>query len=172
VKFIDEATIEVLAGDGGNGAASFRREKYIPRGGPDGGDGGTGGDQIFDSMAVTLNGGGTFKTAGLSEGTAPTGPLGSGGVAGIGQLSLLGTSASHTIIDFGSTGSTLVFSSLAAGVTRRLPYFSRLGNVIKSLNKIFNTLGARPIAARLAPRSHRRASACGSVAVRGASCVA
>jgi GTPase len=43
MKFIDEAFIEAIAGDGGNGAASFRREKYIPRGGPDGGDGGRGG---------------------------------------------------------------------------------------------------------------------------------
>ncbi len=44
MKFVDEATILVVAGDGGNGCASFRREKYIPRGGPDGGDGGDGGD--------------------------------------------------------------------------------------------------------------------------------
>ena len=44
MNFIDEVKIKVIAGDGGNGVISFRREKFIPRGGPDGGDGGDGGD--------------------------------------------------------------------------------------------------------------------------------
>ena len=47
--FIDEATIRVKAGDGGNGCLAFRREKYVPRGGPSGGDGGRGGDIVMES---------------------------------------------------------------------------------------------------------------------------
>ena len=43
MRFVDEVTIKTIAGDGGNGVVHFRREKYIPRGGPDGGDGGDGG---------------------------------------------------------------------------------------------------------------------------------
>ena len=56
MKFVDEATIRVEAGDGGNGCVSFRREKYIPKGGPDGGDGGDGGDVYLraDSGLNTL----------------------------------------------------------------------------------------------------------------------
>lgn len=47
MKFIDEATITVQSGDGGRGCVSFRRERFIPRGGPDGGDGGNGGDVLL-----------------------------------------------------------------------------------------------------------------------------
>jgi len=49
MKFVDEATISVDAGKGGNGCLSFRREKYIPKGGPDGGDGGDGGSVILEA---------------------------------------------------------------------------------------------------------------------------
>ena len=56
MKFVDEAVIEVFAGNGGGGCVSFRREKYIPRGGPDGGDGGDGGSVILrgDSALNTM----------------------------------------------------------------------------------------------------------------------
>ncbi len=49
MKFIDEVTITVAAGKGGNGCVSFRREKYIPRGGPDGGNGGEGGSVVLEA---------------------------------------------------------------------------------------------------------------------------
>jgi GTPase len=61
MRFVDEATIKVIAGDGGNGVISFRREKYIPRGGPDGGDGGDGGD-VFLIGSHDLNTLSDFRT--------------------------------------------------------------------------------------------------------------
>ena len=54
MKFVDEAEIRVEAGDGGNGVIGFRREKYVPKGGPDGGDGGDGGS-VFLVADENLN---------------------------------------------------------------------------------------------------------------------
>ena len=56
--FVDEVTITLKAGDGGRGTVSFRREKFIPRGGPDGGDGGHGGS-IYLAVDANLS---TYST--------------------------------------------------------------------------------------------------------------
>src|ERR1700694_5682027 len=52
---INRVEIAVRGGDGGNGIVSFRREKYVPRGGPDGGDGGKGGDVVFEATHSVRN---------------------------------------------------------------------------------------------------------------------
>ena len=73
--FIDEAQIQIKAGDGGNGCVSFRREKYVPKGGPDGGDGGKGGSIYFQAVE---NLGTLTDFAGKHHWKAQNGQAGSG----------------------------------------------------------------------------------------------
>jgi GTP-binding protein len=85
--FVDEAVIQVKAGDGGQGCVSFRREKYIPKGGPDGGDGGNGGSIVFvaDTSKDTL-----LDFSGKHHWNAPKGQPGMGKkMAGLGGEDLI-----------------------------------------------------------------------------------
>jgi GTP-binding protein len=85
--FVDEAVIQVKAGDGGHGCVSFRREKYIPKGGPDGGDGGNGGSIVFvaDTSKDTL-----LDFSGKHHWNAPKGQPGMGKkMAGLGGEDLV-----------------------------------------------------------------------------------
>ena len=74
MRFIDEAFIEVTAGNGGKGCLSFRREKFIPKGGPDGGDGGSGGCILIetDESLTTLQDFRLQKTVSYTHLTLPT----------------------------------------------------------------------------------------------------
>ena len=85
MKFIDEAKIYVKSGDGGKGCVSFRREKYIPRGGPNGGDGGKGGDVVIRAsqahstlLHLKFNQHHVAKRGGHGEGSNRTGRNGKG----------------------------------------------------------------------------------------------
>ena len=87
MRFVDEAKIIIRSGSGGGGSVSFRREKYVPRGGPDGGDGGKGGDVIFRASTnlLTLY---DYRHASIQE--AESGKSGSGrlcyGRAGVDRI--------------------------------------------------------------------------------------
>ena len=87
--FVDEANIRVKAGDGGAGCVSFRREKYVPKGGPDGGDGGDGGDVVFiaDPNKNTL-----LDFMGRHHWKAPRGEAGQG-------KKMAGKSGEHLVIN-------------------------------------------------------------------------
>ncbi len=103
--FVDEAKIHVKAGDGGNGCVSFRREKFVPKGGPDGGDGGNGGDVIFvaDADKDTL-----LDFAGKHHWNAPRGEGGMGKkMFGKGGESLIVRVPPGTLIFDGEHGSLL-----------------------------------------------------------------
>lgn len=113
--FIDEATVTVESGAGGDGCISFRREKYVPRGGPDGGDGGDGGDVVViadDSLSTLLDF--RYKShirAGRGEhgkGKNLTGARGKDAVLLVPPGTLLRDSAGHTVADMVESGQKVV----------------------------------------------------------------
>jgi len=97
--FVDEAEIRVKAGDGGAGCVSFRREKFIPKGGPDGGDGGNGGDVVF---VADVNKNTLLDFSGRHHWKAPRGEAGMG-------KKMHGSSGEHLVIPV--PPGTLVFDT-------------------------------------------------------------
>ncbi|MBW1695014.1 MAG: GTPase ObgE [Deltaproteobacteria bacterium] len=144
MKFIDEAVINVQSGNGGRGCVSFRREKFIPRGGPDGGDGGKGGDVVLltTSRKRTLY---QFryqryfkaKNGAHGQGKRKTGKNGQGLIIEIPPGTLIkDAETGQTIKDLVETGETLVLVKGGRGgqgnarfktSTHRTPRFAQPG---------------------------------------------
>ncbi len=144
MKFIDEARITVKAGDGGRGCVSFRREKYIPKGGPDGGDGGKGGDVIIraTSRKRTLS---QFQfkrnfeapNGGYGQGKRRTGRNGADLIIEVPPGTLIRNAGDNTLIkDLVADGDAVVIASGGIGgkgnkhftsSTNRTPRFAQPG---------------------------------------------
>lgn len=144
MKFIDEALITVQSGNGGSGCVSFRREKFIPRGGPDGGDGGKGGDITFitSSARRTLQ---QFrnkkhfraKNGAAGQGANRTGKSGESLIIEIPPGTLITNAETGELIkDFTAEGESLVLANGGRGgqgnarfksATNRTPRFAQPG---------------------------------------------
>ncbi len=144
MKFIDEATITVCSGNGGQGCVSFRRERFIPRGGPDGGDGGHGGSILFqtDPCKRTLH---SFKrqkhfsapNGSPGQGKQKTGKSGTDLIIGVPPGTLLIDTETETVLrDMVSAGEQFRFLPGGRGgkgnkhfatATHRAPKFAQPG---------------------------------------------
>jgi GTP-binding protein len=144
VKFIDEAIISVESGDGGNGCVSFRREKHVPRGGPDGGDGGKGGDVILKSTSrrrtlYPFRFKSQFKAqkGAHGQGKQKTGKTGSDLIVEIPPGTLVKDAVTHQILkDFTTSGEEFTIAKGGRGgkgnyhfrsATHRTPRFAQPG---------------------------------------------
>lgn len=141
--FIDEAKIHVKAGGGGNGCVSFRREKYVPKGGPDGGSGGKGGDVILRAQSglsslLQFRRKRHFK-AGRGrhgQGSARDGASGSDVVIDVPAGTVVKAEGGAILADLASPGAAFIAARAGAGgrgnshfttSTRRAPAFAELG---------------------------------------------
>ena len=144
MKFIDEAVITVQSGDGGKGCVSFRRERHIPRGGPDGGDGGCGGSVIFSSTShhhslypFQFKRHFKAKNGTHGQGKRKTGKNGSDLIIDIPPGTLVRDTATNTVLkDFTKPGQTFIVAKGGIGgrgnsrfktSTHRAPHFAQPG---------------------------------------------
>lgn len=114
MRFVDEAKIIIRSGSGGQGSVSFRREKYVPRGGPDGGDGGNGGDIIFRATTnlLTLY---DYRHAAIQE--AESGRPGSGRLCNgrAGEDRVVEVPVGTQVFEEGEEGETLIADFIRDG---------------------------------------------------------
>lgn len=141
--FIDEAKIHVKGGDGGNGCSSFRREKYVPKGGPDGGSGGKGGDVVLRaesglSSLLHFQRKRHFKAkrGRHGQGSAKDGAAGDDILVGVAVGTMVKEESGAVVADLSAPGQTYVAARGGMGgrgnvhfvtSTRRAPAFAELG---------------------------------------------